>query len=152
MEPNKLLEEALQNITVAEHLVNRTYQMIGDSRLLLSGLENTFLGFTKAISALLYFERKYKRIPKFPETLEGKLTMFHESAKRYKLEEYLNTIRELREVLVAHQKSAVEFTKKDRLVICSDDYSLNIVTDATIKKHLYKAKDFIKEIRRVTHE
>ncbi|MFP4424553.1 MAG: hypothetical protein ACLFP2_04990 [Candidatus Woesearchaeota archaeon] len=152
METNKLIEESLQNINVAEYLINRTYHTVEDSRLLLSGLENTFLAFTKGISAILYHERKYKHIPKFPETLEGKISIFRDTSSRLKLEQYLNTIDELREVLVAHQKSAIEFTKKDRLVICSDDYNLNIITADVIKKHLSKAKEFIEEIRRVTNE
>jgi hypothetical protein len=142
------LEKAKKNLLVADHMAFVTYKVVQEPRLLLSMLENLFLAFTHAMSSLLYYERMYKRVPLFADNFDSKFRVYKDRLeKRHKLDpRYAAAIKETKDLLVAHKKSPVEFSRAGRLVICSDDYRLKSVNIDHIKGYLAKAKLFIEEI------
>ena len=70
------LEAAIRKYKVADHMTNATFPLLRDPKLLLASAENAFLVFTSAMSALLYYERLYKRIPPFNPTFESKYFIY----------------------------------------------------------------------------
>ena len=138
---------AKNKIQLADHILTTTYPLVKDAKLLLVVLENIFLGMTNAMSSVLYYERIFKRVPPFTDNFSSKLDLFREKVqRRYKVDEsYLSLIQTIKELIVLHKQSPVEFVKQDRLVICSENYSIKTVTPEQIKNYLNKAKLFIQE-------
>ena len=145
------LDKAVKNIRIADHMINVTYDVVKEPKLLLSILDNIFLAMTNAMAALLYLDREYKRIPEFKDNFEGKINAFSRyAADRHKIDrEYIGMMRDIKELLVAHRTSPIEFSKKDRFVICSDNYHMKTITAKQIKDYVAKAKLFIQDIKQV---
>ena len=141
-------KKALKNLYIADHILTMTYPLIQDPKLLLAVCENIFLGLTNSIASLLYFERLYKRIPPFHDNFESKYNMFKmRCVERFNIsKEYLKFILEIKEIIYENKKSPVTFSKKNKFVICSDNYKLKTLSLEELKQYLEKAKLFIHEI------
>ncbi|MDO8740682.1 MAG: hypothetical protein Q7J54_03895 [Candidatus Woesearchaeota archaeon] len=141
------IQKAKKNIAVADHMISVTYTLLKDPRLLLSIVDNVFLALTYSMSALLYYERFYKAIPAFNDTFGPKFMLFTERMQKYGIsKDYTAMIREVKDIIVSHKKSPVEFIRKDRFVICSDNYRMNTISLDSIKKYVTKTKLFIQVI------
>jgi len=147
----ELREKAKQRLKIADHMLIMTYPLVKDAKLLLAVTENLFLSFTNAMSALLYYERIFKRVPPFTDNFEAKFKLFKEKCMdRYKINpEILKTMREIKEIIYEHKKSPVEFVRKDRFVICSENYRMKTITIEQLKKYISKAKEFVSQIERI---
>ena len=78
--------------------------------------------------------------------------MFKEQyIKRYGIKkEDIITIGRIKDLIIRHRKSPVEFTKHDQFVICSDDYNMKVVKLDDLKKMISNAKLFIEKINKIT--
>ena len=103
------------------------------------------------MSSLLYYERLFKRIPIFQDSFESKFIVFKNKmvSKHHIDNEYVNLIQEIREILLAHKNSPVEFSRGDRFVICSDNYRMKTIKVSDLKKYVAKTKLFIIDINRL---
>ncbi len=148
----EIRDKAKKYIYIADHMLSVTYPLVKDPKLLLAVIENIFLAYTNTIGSLLYYERLFKRIPPFQENFESKFNMFKEtSVLKYKIDKsYVADIQDIKNIILAHRKSPVEFARKDRFVICSNNYKLKTISVNEIKKHIDKAKLFIQEINNIT--
>ncbi len=144
-------EKARKHFLIADHMLTQTYPVVNDPKLLLVILENVFLACTHAMAALLYYEYYQKRIPSFQDTFDAKLNMLKlQVAPRYHIKgEYLSFLSEIKNLLLAHKRSPVEFVRKDVFVICSNDYALQTITLNEMKQYVTKAKVFIQEITNI---
>lgn len=147
----ELRESAKERIKIADHILTMTYPLVKDPKLLLVVLENVFLALTKALSSLLYYERVFKRIPPFHDNFVSKFQLFKERCvRRYKIDkEYLTVIKEVKDIILFHKNSPVEFVKNDRFVICSEDYQLKTISYEQVKDYIKKAKLFIELISQI---
>jgi len=138
-------DEAIKKLKVADHMLTITYQLVQDPKLLLAVLKNIFSSMEMAMSSVLYYERLFKRIPPFQDSFESKLSMFKTRIQpKYKIsDDYIKVIQDLREVIVEHKRSPVEFARKDKFVICSDNYKMKTISIPEIKKYVSMAKIFI---------
>ena len=141
-------QRALRSISVADHMLTMTYPLLQDPKLLLAVMQNIFLGLTKSIGALLYFERMYKRVPPFHDNFESKFNLFKmKCINRYNIpREYLKVIMDIKEVVYENKESPITFSRKDKFVICSDKYNLKTLSLKEIKSYLEKAKLFIHQM------
>ena len=144
-------ESALKKIRVADHMLNMTFPIVQDPKILMAVLENIFLSMEHSISSILHYERKYKRIPPFQGTFESKFNMFRmRCVDRYNIpKEYLIFISEIREIILKHKESPMEFRRKDKFVICSDDYDLKTISIKEIKDFLIKSRLFCENIFKI---
>jgi len=145
------LEKAKRNIYIADHMLLVTYPLVKDTKLLLAVIENIFLGYTNAMSAVLHYERNLKLIPPFQNNFESKFNMFRQRCiYKYKIDKnYVLEIQDIKDIIIGHKKSPVEFVRKDRFVICSDNYKLRTINLQEIRKYLNKAKLFIWKIANI---
>ena len=150
----RLREEAKKKLSLADHMLYVTYPLVKDPKLLLAVMENIFLALTHTLGSLLYYERMFKRVPPFFDTFESKYRVFSEKCvERYGIEqEYLNLLRNVKEILIAHKRSPIEFSRKDQFVICSDDYQLKVLKISEIKEILAKTKEFNTRIENILKE
>lgn len=150
----QLREEALQSYKSADHMLTVTYPLVGDTKILLNVADNIFLSLTKSMGAVLYYDRLFKYIPAFNDNFEGKFMMFkNKCMKRYNIDlEYAKLIQDLKEVIVLHKQSPVEFKRKDRYVICTDNYKMIAITVNMLKDYLKKTKEFISLMQLITRK
>ena len=143
--------KAIKSLNIADHMLFVTYPLIKDSKFFLVILQNIFLAYTNAVSALLYYERLFKRIPPFQESFESKFYMFRQRCvHRHNLDKnIISNIQDIKEILIAHKKSPIEFVRKDRFVICSDNYKVKTLSTEKLKENLNKAKLFIQTINNI---
>lgn len=144
----ELRDAARKKLQLADHILTMTYPMVKDPHLLLSSVENLFLAFSYGMGSVLHYERTFKRIPPFPDDFASKFELFRDKcAKRYDIpEEHLKIIKGLREIIVAHKKSPVEFSRKENFVICAEDYRMRAISPDEVKGYIEKAKLFIKGV------
>ena len=138
-------DKAKKNIKIADHMLSVTFPLIKDTKLLLAIIENIFLSYTNSIAAILYYERLFKRIPPFHDTFESKLNVFRERCViRHNIDKsYVMEVQDIRDIIVEHRKSPVEFKRGDKFVICSDNYRIKSISVREIRKYIDKAKVFI---------
>lgn len=139
---------SIKTFKLADHLVQVTYPLIKDPKLLLNSMENIYSSLEKAMEGLLYYEYYYKRIPYLPKEFELRFNILKQHlAKKYNLSpDHINLIREIREIILLHQKSKVEFRKHDEYIICNGDYSLKRISLPQVKEYLKKTKEFLKQV------
>lgn len=130
---------------IAEHMLTQTYPQLQEPKLLLAVLENVFLALSNMIGAILYYDRTFKLVPPFSDTLEAKLIIFQtKSMPRHKIDrKFINMIQEIRETLLLHKSSPVEFVRNDKIVICDNDYSMKTVSANKIKDYIILSKEFM---------
>src|SRR3989338_5812338 len=107
----ELMDIARKRVQVADHMLTMTYPLVKDPKLLLAVMENIFLALTNSIGALLHYERIYKRVPPFQDTFASKFNLFqNKCSQRYSIDnEHLMMIQEIKDMILQHKKSPVEF-------------------------------------------
>ena len=141
-------EEAKKHLKLADHMLTQTYPLVKDPKLLLAVLQNLFRALDHTMSAILYYERLFKRIPPFQDTFDSRFNMFKaRMMRRYNLNpEYVTLIQKVKETPKEHQRSPVEFVRDGKFVICSDNYKLRTISFEEMKKFISQAKSFINEM------
>jgi hypothetical protein len=144
----ELRDAANKKLQLADHILTMTYPTVKDPRLLLSSIENLFLAFSYSMSSLLHYERLFKRIPPFSDNFTSKFEMFKtQCSYRYKIDpEYSKIIQDIKEIIIAHKESPMEFSRDSNLIICSQDYRTKIISPDIIDNYVQKAKLFIKNV------
>jgi hypothetical protein len=139
------LLKANKNLKIADHMFYVTYPLLKDYKLMPLILENIFLALTNALSALLNYELVFKRVPEFSDNFESKFNVFKEHClERHSFDkDILNILVQVKELVLKHRKSPVEFYKNEKFVICSDDYKITTLSVEDIKKYIAKTKVFI---------
>jgi hypothetical protein len=147
-------DKAVKNLHVADHILNVTYPLIKDSKLLLGVMDNIFLSLTNGMAAILWHDRLFKEIPPFHDNFESKFNLFRvKSMRHHKIStQYSDLIQEIKGIIVLHRNSSVEFRKRNSFVICHDDYSVTTITAAQIKKYLDKSKTFITTMEGIVNQ
>ena len=135
----------------ADHLAYTTYPLVGDTKLIITVVENLYASLVTAMDAFLYYDRLYKRINPVPENFHSKFETFKtKTAPRYDINsEKILLILNLREIIKKRQESPMEFTRKNKYVIASQDYELKTITIETAKKYLAESKIFIDKLNRI---
>ncbi len=141
----ELRDLSKKKLQLADHILTMTYPIVKDARLLLAVTENLFLSLTYSMSSILHYERLFKRVPPFPDNFNSKLDLFKSNcAQRYKIDpEHIKLIQNIKDIVVSHKKSPVEFQRKDRFVICSENYRIRSISEMELKNYISKAKSFI---------
>lgn len=145
---------ARKKIQIADHMLTMTYPMVKDPKLLLAVMENIFLALTNSIGSLLHYERIYKRVPPFQDTFVSKFNVFKQKcARRFSIdEELILMVQEIKDIILQHKKSPVEFTRNDSFVICSDDYKMKTISLEKMKNYILKSKSFIQNINNIINK
>ena len=144
-------DRAKRHVKIADHMLTQTYPLVQDPKLLVTVLDNISSALNESISAILYYERYFKRIPPFSDSFESKVNIFRARCmRRYSLnQDYIMLVQTIRELITEHKKSPMEFTRKDKFVICSDNYRMKTVSVDKIKEYIRTTKDFVTEMEKM---
>jgi len=138
------LAQAIKNLQIADHMAYVTYPLINDRRLLLKIFDEIHKSIISCINAILNYEYLYKRIRLYKENNYNMQTFMNKCAKNYELSnEQIKKIKEILELNNQHKQSAMEFVKKDKIVILSDDLGTQTIDIQKIKTYLLLAKELL---------
>lgn len=141
------LREAIRNIQIADHMTYVTLPLINEKRLLLKIFDEIYKAIINCINAVLNYEYLYKRVKIYDDKSENLQTFMNKCAKNYDItNEQTRKIKEILDISKKHKESAMEFIKKERVVILSDNlrsYSLDIMM---VKEYLLIAKGVLMNI------
>jgi len=142
----ELRDLANKKLQLADHIITMTFPTVKDPHLLLSSIENLFLALSYGMTSILYYEQLFKRVPLFPDNFTSKFELFKDKcAKKYGIDaEQINMMKDLKDVIVAHKKSPMEFSRKEHFVICNENYRIRTISANEVKNYVQKAKLFIK--------
>lgn len=147
----RLVGEANKSLKTADHLTYVTFPLINDIKLMVTITENLNIALTKGMEAILHYDRLYKRIPAYADNFVAKFDMFKSrSAVRYNFpREDLLLINDVREIIEHRQKSPMEFIRRDKFVICSNNYRMKTITLDKVKEYINRAKGFMAKVNRI---
>jgi len=147
-----LKHEAEEKLKVADHLLSTTYPVVKEPKLLLSVIENIYRSMDLAMVCLLEYEKNFKRMPDYGNTFEDTVEMFRRKIlPKYSIDkEFIEFAIEVKNVMEAHKKAAVAFTKKEKFIISDDNYNIKTLTESDMKKTLSKAKQLVGSVLKIT--
>ena len=149
---NKFMEDILRTVKIAtkafhtaDHLAYVSYPLLKDNKLLLAITQNLYLAGVNGLDAVLHYERMYKRLNIIPIDVESKILLFET-----KIESKINVpgvskvIKDLRFITRHHRDSKMEFSRKEKFIICSEDYSMMKTIDIEmLKTYIVVMRSFI---------
>lgn len=128
-------------------MLTQTYRLLKDEKLFIPTLEHIANATEGAMDAFLYSDARYKQIPPVRTSFRDRMLLF----RRYCLalhkikKEDADLIEELHGLVRKHRECPMEFSRKSNLVLCSDDYDLDIISEERLRSYLQRAKIFIRE-------
>lgn len=143
------LKEALSRLRYAQHLIHLAEDVVGDPKMLLGALEHLHTAYLYAIHAFLSGLHP-QGDTSFPLGIEDAFRRFrtHSVSPAEAAQEHCEVVRKLRDLIMAHANSSVEFARGGQYVICSDDYEMTVLTPSKLRYFVDKGKLFIQQIRR----
>ena len=135
------LEKARRNRRIADHMAYMTYPMMKDKRLLLKVVDEIYSAFIGSMNAILQYEYLKKRINLSTDAEQNLKLFFEKCAPRYGLSmEDTHSFREFFSLYEQHKKSPIEFQRKDKIVLMSDDFRTKIIDLEKIKGYIFLAR------------
>ena len=145
------LKEANRRFKSADHMLFMTYPLLKDTKLLILIAENLYQASILALDALLKYELMFRRVSSIPVNFNEKMDILkREVAIRYNIDRSnIVNIEDMNTLIEARRKSPIEFCKRDKYVICSDDYKTNFLTIDKLKNYLNESKVFINRVNSI---
>lgn len=141
------LKEAIRALQIADHMTYVTFPLVKEQRLILKIFDEIYKSIIGCINAILNYEYLYKRIKLYRDTKDNMQTFIDKCAKNYTLNnEQIKKIKEILELNKKHKQSAMEFVKKDKIVILSDSLKTQILNIQIIKQYLLIAKELLMKV------
>ena len=138
-------DKSLQQYEIAFHLLQVTFPLVKDPKLLIGIINNLFASLEHSLDTILNYEKQLMLVSTCSGDFTSKFNLFRsKSVLRNKIPaDYVNLIIDLREILEMHKKSPMEFQRGNRLVICTKDYRLKMISLKDIKSYLDRTKSFL---------
>lgn len=127
--------KAQERLNNAIHLLTQVYPALKEQKLLYAIAQNLHEVILTEIDLLLTYERTYFRIKKIPETLQEKLELFKRHCiPKHKLPETITQIaQELDTMIQDYKKSALVFSRKQKLVLYQQDSTIQTINPQQLK-------------------
>ena len=143
------LQKAKNKLQIASHLAYVTYPLVQEKKLLLKIVSETKEGITEMINAVLKYEYFYQRINLSKNTHDNFQLFKNNVSKWYGITaEEISAINEIFDLMREHKSSAMEFARRDKVVIMSEDMKQKIITLEKVKQFLNLATNIISKIKK----
>ena len=142
------IKQAKFQYDTAFHLLNVTYPLINDTKLLVGIINNIFKSMDSAMACLLNYERQLQLVPSYNSSFLGKLDIMQRfSARRNKISPTsLELLRSLHQICKMHQISPMEFRRGDKFIICNKEYDMTYLSAKDVRLWLEECKIFVEQI------
>jgi hypothetical protein len=135
------LEKAMQSRKIADHMAYMTYPMMKDKRLLLKIVDEVYNALINSINAILQYEYLKKRINLSDDAGQNLNLFFEKCTPKYGISsEDIYAVREFFSLYQKHKKSSIEFQRKDKIVLMSDELKTMTIDLERIKKYIFLAR------------
>jgi len=132
------LEKAKRSRRIADHMAYMTYPMMRDKRLLLKIVDEIYSALICSMNAVLQYEYLKKRINLSKDANQNLKLFFEKCAQRYGISnEDIYSLREFFSLYEQHKKSPIEFQRKEKIVLMSDDFRTKIIDLEKVKKYIF---------------
>ena len=147
---NYLVRQARTHFRTADHMAYVTYPVVGDTRMLIIVAENLYRSALKAVGAVLYYERLYKRIMNVPLGWDERLRLFEKVAPRYSISLHVSkTVRDLYNLMKKHKESPMAFARGDKFVITDEKFSLQTLDITLLKKYVVEIRTLVERVEAI---
>ncbi len=141
------LNQANKLLKTADHLTYVTYPLLNENKLIITILENLSEAMIKAMDAILYYERNFKRINYFPSDFKSKIETFKSLASYYNINRnYLVLIQDLHNIIERRKTSKMEFIKNDKYIIWNNEFEMTTLDYSKIKDYLNQSKPYFDKV------
>ncbi len=142
---SRFVKQAGTAFRIADHLAYVSYPLLKDNKLLLAIVQNLYLAGVNGLDAILHYERMYKRLNTIPFDIESKIIIFQTKIEtRINVSGVSKVIKDLKFILNQHRDTKMEFSRKEKFIICSDDYSMMKTIDIEmLKTYILVMRPFI---------
>jgi len=132
------LEKARRSRKIADHMAYMTYPMMKDKRLLLKIVDEIYSALICSMNAILQYEYLKKRINLSNNADQNLKLLFEKCSQRYGIsDEDIHSLMEFFSIYEQHKKSPIEFQRKDKVVLMSEDFRTKIIDLEKIKKYIF---------------
>ena len=143
------LDASLKHLRIADHIAYVTFPLVNEKKLLLKIFEEVHKSLINLISALLLFEHQKNKIKLYKDNNEN-VKNFIKLSQNYNINsEEIKKILEVIEINNKHKNSAMEFVRKDKVVIMLDDLKTKTIDIQKIKEYLSLTKSLFIRINLV---
>ena len=138
------LREAIKNIQIADHITYVTLPLVKEKRLLLKVFDEVYKAIMNCIMAILNYEFEIRKMRLYKDEKENLELFFNGYAKEYGInDEQIRKIKEIIELKERHNQSAMEFVRKDRVILLSDNLKTHSLDIVKIKEYLLLGKEIL---------
>ncbi len=142
----KDLEKSINELKNAEHISFVTYPLLRDKKILLTGFEKIYNSLIALINSMIKYEYMFKRVGIYQDPKENLRTFSEEIAPRYGVSEKdLNNLKEIIYLFKEHKKSSIEFLRKEKIIIMSQNLNTNYINLEKIKDQIRLIKELHKK-------
>ncbi len=140
--------KAFSYLEAAEQ-AEQVVKLTKNPKLMIPMLENLFLSMSNVMTALLAHCRQ-----NIPESFDAKFALFRQSCSgKMKVDpRHLKVMLEMKEIIVLHNLSPMEFQRGSSYVICADDYNMKILSPERLRQYTSNAKAFLVFMEKVVNE
>jgi hypothetical protein len=145
-------EKARQQYDSAFHLLNVTFPLVKDPKLLMGIIYNIFSSMEYSMDAILNYEKQLRLVPQHSNVFQSKFNIFRlKSVRRNNIPGRIITqMMEVKELIELHKQSPTEFQRGNRFVICTKDYRMKVISLKDIRNQLDIVKEFLDLSEKIT--
>ncbi len=141
------LKESARHLQIADHMTYITFPLVNEKKLIIKIFEEIFKSIKNSIKSAIHFEFENKNIILSNKEEENITNFIENLAKDYEInEKEINKIKEIMEIEKKHEESSMEFVKKEKLVMMSDNLDIKTLTIENIKEYLTISKNLFLKI------
>lgn len=136
----------------AFHLLNVTFPLVKDPKLLMGVIQNISASMEHVMDAILAYELQLRLVPNYGDTFQSKFNLFrYKSVRRHDIpSSHITQMMDLNDLIQLHKKCPVEFQRGNKYVLATKDYKLQVVSIKDIKEYLRNAKEFFDRMEQIT--
>jgi len=141
---NESMSKAIKSLQISDHMAYVTYPLMKDKRLLLKSLDSIYESLIHTINAILQYDYLWKKIQLYKDPKSNFRVFSEKCAPRYGIsKENVSEILEILALVEKHKRSPLEFTRKEKVIIMSDNLKTNVIDIEVIKKYLILTKSLL---------
>lgn len=135
--------EAKNNLDSVHRMITLTLPVLRDNRFLIKIFEQLHDSLLNLVRAVLQYEYLYKRINLYQDA-ESNFETFMNCAKKYQIPvDSISQIKKIFLLMRRHKESPMEFVKKDKFVILSDNLRIETITLEKLREFYAMASDVL---------
>jgi len=138
-------KKAREQYDAAFHLLNVTFPLIKEPKLLMGIVNNVSQSMEHGMNAILAYERQLKLVPNYNNEFQSKFNLFrYKSIKRNNIpNELVTMMQDLKELIELHKQCPTEFQRGNKYILASKDYQLKVLSIKEIREYVAKNNRFL---------